>query len=1264
VNEDRQEEEHLRSVTLQNAQSIFRARQRAEEELVRTKETLWKHSEWLRVTLASIGDAVITTDTEGRVLTLNGVAEGLTGWTQGEAHGRPLSEVFWIVNEETRQPVEDPSGLALREGRVVGLANHTILIARDGTETPIDDSASPIRDDQGRVHGVVLIFRSIAERKRAEVAQARLAAIVESSEDAIISKDLNGIIASWNKGAERLFGYTAEETMGQPITLLIPPERLDEEPRILDRLRRGERVNHFETIRVRKDGSRLDISLTISPVRDAQGRIVGASKIARDITHRKRAEHRLATQNSVTHSLAESASLHEAAPKILQAICEHLQWQVGALWYVDEQKKVLRCAEMYHPPGVQVARFEEISRARTFERGIGFPGRVWALGTAVCVPDVGKDSSFTRTAVADAEQLHGALGFPIVLTGAIVGVMEFFSHDIRQPNDELLQMMTAIGSQIGQFIERRRAEEALRERENQLRVVTDTTPALISYIDAEGRYRFVNRQYELWFGHTRHEIVGRTMTEVLGPAAMDVLRPYVDAALRGENVQFEAEAPYRDGGIRWIDGQYVPDRLANGDVRGFYVFVMDISERKSAEAALRKSEERFRQLADAMPQIVWAARPDGHIDYYNERWYEYTGFPRGEYGQASWEPILHPDDVRRCVDTWFGCIQSERPYQIEYRFKDRRTGGYRWFLGRADPVRDEQGRIVRWFGTCTDIDDTKHVEGTTRFLADASAALADLTDQASTLQKVASLAVPQFADWCAVHLQEADGSVRRLAFAHDDPTKVRLARELDSKYPSASGTPGVRQVLRSGELEWAASIPDEMLVALTQGEEHLRMVRELGLKSYISVPLKSRGQMFGALTFVTAEPGRTYDADDVRAADDLAHRTVIALENADLLAKLRQDDRRKDEFLAMLAHELRNPLAPIRNAVQIFRGKGLPVPELQWATEVVDRQLHQLTRLVDDLLDVSRITRGTIELRKELVELATVVNSAVEASRPLIEKWGHNLTITIPPQPIRLEADPARLAQVLLNLLNNAAKYTDQGGRIWLTAERQSDHVLIRVKDNGIGIPVEMQPRIFDLFTQVDRSVERSEGGLGIGLTLVQRLVEMHGGTVGARSDGPGKGSEFVVSLPVARDIKVEGPAGTAGDEELSASPARRILVVDDNHDAADSLGMLLRMMGNEVHTAHDGLEAVGAAAAFQPDIVLMDIGLPKLNGYEAACRIRAQEGGAGILLVALTGWGQEEDQRRAKDAGFDHHMTKPVEFDVLKKLLAETAPDRRQTKR
>ena len=329
----------------------------------------------------------------------------------------------------------------------------------------------------------------------------------------------------------------------------------------------------------------------------------------------------------------------------------------------------------------------------------------------------------------------------------------------------------------------------------------------------------------------------------------------------------------------------------------------------------------------------------------------------------------------------------------------------------------------------------------------------------------------------------------------------------------------------------------------------------------------------------------------------------MAIENAKLLAALKDADRRKDEFLAILAHELRNPLAPVRNAVQIVRRKGSAVPELQWATEIIDRQIEQMTRLVDDLLDVSRITRGKIELRKEPVELATILKSAVEATRPLIDKWEHELTVAMPPYPIRLEADVTRLTQVFLNLLNNAAKYTEQGGRISVNVEHNLHEVTIRVRDTGIGIPSANLPHVFDMFTQVETSLERSQGGLGIGLTLVKRLVEMHGGAVAARSEGLGKGSEFVVRLPIAPKA-TEGDSPGAVEHGSLAVPTHRILVVDDNRDAADSMGMLLRMLGNDVHTAYDGLEAVGAVAAFQPQVVLLDIGLPKLNGFEAARRM------------------------------------------------------------
>jgi PAS domain S-box-containing protein len=387
---------------------------------------------------------------------------------------------------------------------------------------------------------------------------------------------------------------------------------------------------------------------------------------------------------------------------------------------------------------------------------------------------------------------------------------------------------------------------------------------------------------------------------------------------------------------------------------------------------------------------------------------------------------------------------------------------------------------------------------------------------------------------------------------------------------------------------------------------------------------------------------------------DVTERRHAEKELHRFAAELSEANRHKDEFLATLAHELRNPLAPLRNALHILKLSGVGPQMFEQTREMMERQLQNMVRLVDDLLDVSRITRGKIELRKEHVGLAVVVQSAVETSRPLIEAGKHELNVSLPSEPIYVNADITRLAQVFANLLNNSAKYTQRGGRIWLTVERQGSDAVVRVRDNGVGIAADQMPRLFQMFAQVDGSLERSQGGLGIGLTLVKRLVEMHGGSVEGNSEGCGKGAEFVVRLPLA-DTSAGGSESQAAGQRsqgTSTGPRRRIVVADDNEDSAASLAMLLRLLGHEVHVAHDGVQAAELATTIQPDLVLLDIGMPNLNGYEAARKIRSLPGGKKIVLVAVTGWGQDEDQRRATEAGFDHHLTKPADPAALGKII------------
>ena len=382
----------------------------------------------------------------------------------------------------------------------------------------------------------------------------------------------------------------------------------------------------------------------------------------------------------------------------------------------------------------------------------------------------------------------------------------------------------------------------------------------------------------------------------------------------------------------------------------------------------------------------------------------------------------------------------------------------------------------------------------------------------------------------------------------------------------------------------------------------------------------------------------------------VAHENVTERREAE--EALRADSRRKDEFLALLAHELRNPLAPIRHVLQIMRLSGGHGQLLHSAFEIMERQIGHMVRMVDDLLDVSRISRGKIELRVEDIELASVIHQAVEAATPHIANMSHRLTVSLPAAPIYLSGDSTRLAQAISNLLNNASKFTDSGGSIHLSVERDAEQAVIRVKDSGIGISVEQLPLIFDMFTQLDGSLERSQAGLGIGLTVVKNLVELHDGTVEAHSAGVGQGCEFVVRLPIRDEvIAEEKPKATLVDPQIKSS--RRILVVDDNQDSANSLATFLQLLGNETYTAFDGIEALEKAAALQPDVVLLDIGMPKLNGYEAARRIRAQPWGEHVVLVAVTGWGQDEDRLKAREAGFDCHMVKPIDPAALTATLA-----------
>jgi len=854
---------------------------------------------------------VWTTDPSGAVVEDSPSWRRFTGQTYEQWKGFGGLEA---VHPDDRERVSDLWRRAVAERAALETEYRIRHISGDWRWTTV--RAVPVLDADGSIREWVGMNIDITVRKQGEEARARLAAIVESSDDAIVSKDLTGVITSWNKSAERLFGYTAQEAVGNSVTLLIPPDRFDEEPAILDRVRRGERIDHYETVRRRKDGTLLDVSLTVSPVTDSQGRVVGASKIARDITGRKRAENRLRESEE---------------------------------------------------------RFAQFMRH--------LPGLAWIK-------------------------------------------------------------------------------------------------------NAEGRYLYANNAAEVAFGSRLVEFQGKTDQDLFPAETAAQFTMHDQRALAsGSGIQAIETLKHPDGTVRHSIVSKFPVPARDGKEITIGGIAFDITEQREAEEALRESEQRFRLLADSVPVLIWINGLDG-CEFVNRAYLQFLERPMEDIQQMKWATALHIEDAQTYLDAYREAFEGRKPFEAQVRMR-RADGEYRWLKSAALPRVAIEGKFLGYVGCSFDITDVKQY-------------------------------------------QEA----------------------------------------------------------------------------------------------------------------------------------LSEADRRKNEFLAMLAHELRNPLAPIRNALEIMRRTKDNAQAIQSASEMMERQISQMVRLVDDLLDVSRISRGRIELRRGPIELASAVNHAVEASRLLAESKGIELSVSMPPQPVYLNADPIRMAQVVGNLLNNACKFTADGGRIWLTVElaRAGDHspegVLIRVRDTGIGIPAEQLNRIFDMFMQGDTSLERSTSGLGIGLTLAKNLVELHEGTLQAYSAGTGQGSEFVVRLPVL----AEAPKPVLPDPVLTESktaPTRRILVVEDNEDSAESLALLLRLAGHTTHNAYDGLEAMEAAATFRPDVILLDIGLPKLNGYEVARKIREQPWGQAVVLVALTGWGQEEDRRRSREAGFNHHLTKPVDPLALTRLLA-----------
>jgi PAS domain S-box-containing protein len=818
-----------------------------------------------------------------------------------------------------------------------------------------------------------------------------------------------------------------------------------------------------------------------------------------------------------------------------------------------------------------------------------------------------------------------------ILTAKVVGVGEtslsleeavLFARDCRKRSVEYkaAPIRDTHGKVKGVVIifrdisERNRIELARKESEERFQQLADNINDVFWIHELEGPQTvYVSSAYESLWGRSCQSLYERPMSylEAVHPDDRHIALQAHKRLESGEATADEYRIIGPHGAIRWIWDRGFPIRDESGRVVRVAGIAEDITERKLVEQALRDGEERFRTLADATPVLVWGSGTDKRCTYFNKQWLNFTGRSIKQEMGDGWAEGVHPDDLERCLETYVASFDARTPFTMEYRLR-RHDGEYRWVLDNGVPKFDPSGAFSGYIGSCLDITDRRRAEvqlreSEERFRRIVETALEGiwvLDPQGRT-----TFANARLAEMLGISLADLLGSS---VFDYMDPEdRAQSAARLEQRRQGIAEVHDFRFRRADGQELWAI----------------------VSASPYTD----DQGIVVGILEMLT-------DITDRKSAED----------------ELRQANRRREEFLAVLSHELRNPLAPIQTAVDLMDQRGKDGAGSSRELAIIKRQVQNLRRLVDDLLDVSRISRGKIELQKQLVELTVLAGEAVDAVRPLFVERRQGLQISIPELPIFVEADSTRLEQILSNLLLNASKFTPQGGRICLDVDLLQSEVLIRVRDTGIGIDPNLLPRVFDLFLQGERRAGLSHEGGGIGLSLAKNLVELHGGSIAAHSQGSDMGSEFVVKLPLSARVRPESEK-TRESIHVEASgflPLRRILIVDDNVQAADGLGRLMSVVfGQEVRVAYSGHSALDVAESFLPDLILLDLEMTGMDGYEVAMRLRERSECSQAYIVAVTGWGHEEDRRRSLELGFDLHLVKPVTARDLRVLLADLRP-------
>lgn len=834
------------------------------------------------------------------------------------------------------------------------------------------------------------------------------------------------------------------------------------------------------------------------------------------------------------------------------------------------------------------------------------------------------------------------------------------------PTEEDRLLLELAANQMAVVAQRRRAEQALQQSEERFHGFANAAPAMLWVTEPDGFCSFLS--------HGWYEFTGQHEDEGLGFGWLNAVHPedretaskhFLFANERNEAFSIEYRLQRADGVYRWIIDAGRPRFSPEGQFLGYAGNLLDITDRKQVEKDLQESREHLRAIFESIGDGLYVMGPDFRCTYLNPAGAAMLGYQAQELVGRQLHNIIHhthPDGRHRAVNESpvALAVREGVPARVDDDVFWRKNGSTVPVTYSVSPIMVD-GRPAGAVVTYRDVTERKQSE------EEMAALLGMEKCRAALLARVANASKSMNVEWSVDSIARIlTEEACSMLGAHQAVTSVTISENwtqairavsLSDKYagyhaysekPDGSGI--YMEVCRTNRPMRMTQQELEAHPAWKGFGKHAK--DHPPMRGWLTVPLIGHGGKNLGLVQLTDKAQGEFTEEDEAILVQLAAIASAGIENAYLYEQVREQDRRKDEFLATLAHELRNPLAPVRNGLAVL--KLAPSMEATVRTrEIMERQVEHMVRLIDDLLDVSRITSGKVQLKKERVDVRTVLDAALELSRPLIEENQHRLFISSPKESLLLDADPTRMAQVVSNLLNNAAKYTSKGGRIELSAERDGSEVIIRVRDNGVGLTSEALPEVFELFSQVGKTLDRSQGGLGIGLALVKRLVEMHNGSIAAESQGLGQGSTFVVRLPIAATQIIKRQVAGAGDS-CSLSVPRRILVVDDNVDGAETLAMLLVLSGHTVETVHTGPDALKAAQTFQPNVMFLDIGLPGLSGYEVAEQLCSDSNMKGLILVALTGWGSEDDRRRALIAGFNYHLTKPVEIEKLQSLLSE----------